>query len=229
MEQLPNGYSLEIPEGCFPLGTDSMLLADFCRLPRKARVLDLGAGCGTLGLLLCAKDAGCSVTGLELDEKAHQAAVENIRRNQLSRMESICMDLRDIPRNFASGSFDCCVSNPPYFSGGPASRQLPTARRNDTCSCTDLMKTAAYALKYGGDLFLVQKPEKLAELIARGSENQLETKRLTLIRHRENGPIALILMQFKKCGKPGMILEEDALFDTENKPTPYFNRIYHIK
>ena len=50
MEYLPNGFSLEIPQGCFPLSTDSMVLAHFVRLPRNARVLDLGSGCGTLGL-----------------------------------------------------------------------------------------------------------------------------------------------------------------------------------
>ena len=84
MEQLPNGYTLELAAGCFPLSTDSMLLAHFARLPRNAQVLDLGSGCGTLGLLLCAKDESCTVTGLEISEKAHEAALENISRNGLS-------------------------------------------------------------------------------------------------------------------------------------------------
>ena len=66
MEQLPNGYTLELSDGCFPLSTDSMLLAHFAKLPRYAQVLDLGSGCGTLGLLLCAGDPNCTVTGVEL-------------------------------------------------------------------------------------------------------------------------------------------------------------------
>ncbi|MBR2072149.1 MAG: hypothetical protein IJ976_00625, partial [Alistipes sp.] len=33
----------------------SALLAHFVTLPKNARVLDLGSGCGTLGLMLCAK------------------------------------------------------------------------------------------------------------------------------------------------------------------------------
>ena len=52
MEYLPNGYSLELVSGAFPLSTDSMVLSHFVRLPKNARVLDLGSGCGTLGLLL---------------------------------------------------------------------------------------------------------------------------------------------------------------------------------
>ena len=56
MEYLQNGFQLNIAPGTFPLSTDSILLADFAKLPKQANVLDLGAGCGTLGLLLCAKD-----------------------------------------------------------------------------------------------------------------------------------------------------------------------------
>ena len=50
METLPNGFTLEIPQGVFPLSTDSMVLSAFVRLPKNARILDLGSGCGTLGL-----------------------------------------------------------------------------------------------------------------------------------------------------------------------------------
>ena len=81
MEYLPNGYTLETAEGTFPLSTDSMVLAHFANLPRQAKVLDLGSGCGTLGILLCAKDAACHVTGIELTESAHRCALENIRRS----------------------------------------------------------------------------------------------------------------------------------------------------
>ena len=90
METLPNHYQLEIPAGCFPLSTDSMVLSHFVRLPKNARVLDLGSGCGTLGLLLCSRDAGCAVTGIERDERAHAAALANICRNGLeNRLESL--------------------------------------------------------------------------------------------------------------------------------------------
>ena len=229
MEYLPNGYTLELAEGCFPLSTDSMLLADFARLPRNSRVLDLGSGCGTLGLLLCAKDETCTVTGLELSESAHNAASENIRRNALSsRLESICADLRSLPAEFI-GSFHCCISNPPYFSGGPASLATPVARRDDCCTPTELFSSAAKALRYGGDFFLVHKPEKLAQLIACGAAASLEAKNLTLIRHKEGGPITLILLQFRKGGKSGLQIHEESLFDSCGKPTAYYQKVYHIQ
>ena len=229
MEFLPNGYTLNIPEGAFPLSTDSMVLIPFVRLPKNARILDLGSGCGTLGMLLCAQNEGCTITGLEIDETAHLAALENIRRNALSlRMESICADLRSVSERFSPGSFSVCVSNPPYFSGGPASRNAPLARREDLCSVRELMCSASCALKFGGDFFLVHRPERLAELIAAGSEFALELKRLRLVRHRLGGPVSLILLQLRKGAKPGVSWEEVALRNPDGTPTRAYREIYHI-
>lgn len=230
MEQLPNGFTLEVSPGAFPLSTDSMTLAHFVRLPRNARVLDLGSGCGTLGLLLCASDPHCRVSGVELEETAHRCAQENIARNNLgSRMESICADLRQISGMLKPGSYDTILSNPPYFSGGPASAELSNARRENLCSLSDLMKSAGWALKYGGDFFLVHRPERLGEIILRAGENGMEAKRLRLLRHRESGAVALVLMQFRKGGKPGLKIEDAALFDNHGNPTDYYKAVYHLE
>ena len=229
MEYLPNGYTLELPGGVFPLSTDSMALGHFARLPKNARVLDLCSGGGTLGLLLCASDPGCTVTGVELEEAAHRAALENIRRNRLEpRMESICADIRRVPELFSPGSFTCCISNPPYFSGGPASQTLPAARQEELCSLGDVLRCAAWALKYGGDLFLVHRPERLAQIISLGAEQGLEAKRLGLLRHRVDGPVSLVLVQLRKGGKPGLLWEEHCLHDSAGAPTPYYKSIYHM-
>lgn len=228
MEYLPNGYTLDTADGTFPLSTDSMLLSHFVRLPKNAKVLDLGAGCGTLGVLLCAKDDACRVTGVELGETAHAAAEENIRRNHLSgRMESICADLRTV--SLPQGGFSVCISNPPYFSGGPASKENPLARREDCCTPADLFAAAARAIKFGGDFFLVHKPERLAELIVCGAKENLEAKRLRLVRHKEGSEISLILLHFRKGAKPGLIIDEVTLFDKENNPTDFYKSVYHIE
>ena len=230
MEYLPNGFTLELAEGAFPLSTDSMVLSHFAKLPKNARVLDLGSGCGTLGLLLCSRNENCTVTGVELCESAHAMALENIRRNGLdTRMESICADLRSVSERFSPGSFSVCISNPPYFSGGPASKNLTAARREDTCSASELFHAAGWALKYGGDFFLVHRPERLAELIAKAAQVHLEAKRLCLLRHKADAPVNLILLHFRKGGKPGLSWEEIILHNADGSPTSAYKEIYHIK
>ena len=226
MEYIADHYTLDLGPG-FPLSTDSMVLADFVKLPKNAAVLDLGSGCGTLGLLLCARDPSCCVTGMELQEAAHAAAVENIERNHLGeRLHSICGDLREIP--VAPGSFRGCVSNPPYFSGGERHSRNPDARREDTCPPDALFAAAAKALCFGGDFFLVHKPERLAELAFEASSHGLEPKRLRLVRHRPDAPVSLILLSCRRGGKPGLQWEELCLFTADGEPTEDYKRIYHI-
>lgn len=229
METLYNGYTLEIVPGTFPLSTDSMALADFVRLPKRARVLDLGSGCGTIGIMLLAKDSGCTVTGIELDETAHKAALKNCEANRLSdRFKSICGDFTAITDLVAPGIFDTCVSNPPYFAAGFLSKSTPTARHEETCSLDKLMQSAAWALKFGGDFYLVHKPERLAEIVSAACAHKLEPKRLCLLRHKADGPVSLVLVQCRKGAKPGLSWEEAALHDRNGQPTDYYRQVYHL-
>ena len=229
MEQLHNGFSLELCEGAFPLSTDSIALSGCVRLPRQAKVLDLGSGCGTLGLLLCANDPKCSVTGIELDENAHKTALDNIASNALtSRLSSICGDLKDVPAFIAPGSFHCCVSNPPYFTSGPQSKATPIARHEQLCTLDNLFQAAAWAIHFGGDFFLVHKPERLAELCVCAAKHKLEPKRLLLLRHRPTDSVSLVLLQCRKGAKPGLIIEEECLQTVDGNPSEYYRRLYHL-
>ena len=197
----------------------------FYKAAEKRPDPDLGSGCGTLGLLLCAKDPGCRVTGLEIDGKAHAAALENIARNGLEdRLTSLLTDLRREDGQI----FDLCVSNPPYYSGGPASKTAALARRDDNCSLEELFAAAARRTKFGGDFCLVHKPENLSRLCALAIQNGLEPKRLRLIRHKEGGPFSLILLSCRKGGKPGLVTDEATLFHKDNHPTDFYRSIYHI-
>lgn len=228
MEVLHNGYTLELSDGAFPLSTDSIALSGFVRLPKNAKVLDLGSSCGTLGLLLCAKDPTCHVTGVELDPAAHEMALHNTQGNGIScRLTSICENISNIPRVIQNASMTTVVSNPPYFSGGPAAK-LTLARRDDQCSMDTLMEAAAWALQYGGDFFLVHRPERLAELFACAAKHKLEPKRLQLLRHTATGPVSLVLVQCRKGAKPGLIWEEEYLYDADGNSSAYRNHLYHL-
>lgn len=229
MEKLNNGLTLELSQGAFPLSTDSIALAAFTKLPKHASVLDLGAGCGTLGLLLCASDPDCTVTGVEICQEDHDMARHNARQNGITaRLNSICADVRNIPDLLPPGSFSVCVSNPPYFTAGPESKTVPTARREDLLSMDALFRSAAWALRYGGDFFLVHRPERLAEIFATAARHALEPKQLQLLRHRSDGPVTLVLIKCRKGAKPGLKWDEQFLFDSQGRQSDYYRRIYHL-
>ena len=94
----------------------------------------------------------------------------------------------------------------------------------------DVLFTAArWALKYGGDFFIVHKPERLAELFACAVNHDLQPKKLCLIRHRAGGPVSLVLVHCRKGGKPGLVWQEEALHDSQGNPTDFYRTLYHIQ
>ena len=229
MEVLHNGFTLELSKGAFPLSTDSIALADFVKLPKTAQVLDLGSGCGTLGLLLCANWNDCVITGVEIDPEAHRMALCNAERNNIrSRLNSICADVHQVPSFIKPGSFHVCVSNPPYFSAGPESKTVPTARREDLLDLDGLFAGAAWALRYGGDFYLIHRPERLAEICATAVKYSLEPKVLRLLRHRADKEVTLVLVKCRKGGKPGLKWEECSLYDSNGHYTDYYKQLYHL-
>lgn len=219
MQTLWNGITLAQEGGAFRLGTDSLLLADFLTLPPGAAVADLGSGCGTLGLLLCARDAACRVTGVELDERAHRAALENIAKNGLeARMTALLGDVREIRSILPAGSFDCVLANPPYFpaGSGKVSRKSGMARSEETLPLEQLCRAAAWLLRTGGRFALVHRPERLCDVICAMRAGGVEPKRLRLVRHTASSPVCLVLLEGRRGGRPGLRMEPDLIEFTQD-------------
>lgn len=233
LESLWNGVRMLQPERGFRLGTDSVLLAEFLTLPANARVADLGAGCGTLGLLLCARDPGCTVAGLELRESACALAQENIALNALSSRLSVRQgDVRSIAAYFPAGSFDCVISNPPYFpiGSGKVSEDSAVARTEQCLNLDELCTAAAWLLPSGGRFALVHRPERLCDLIVSLRSHGMEPKRIRFVRHTAVSPVCLVLIEARRGGNPGLTYEPDFIeFHANGSETEAYRAAYHRK
>ncbi len=214
-------------QGPFRLGTDSVLLSQFMTLPKGAKVADLGAGCGTLGLLLCARSADCSVTGIELDETAYALAQENIALNRLERLQVLQGDVREIRQILPANSFDCVISNPPYFPVG--SGKAANAYRSElTLNLSQLCQAAAWLLPSGGRFALVHRPERLCDLICTMRECGIEPKRVQFVRHNAQSPVCLVLLEGRRGGKPGLTYLPDFIeFEPDGTETAAYRAAYH--
>lgn len=219
------------PDGGFRLGTDSVLLTQFLSLPKRAKVADLGAGCGTLGLLLCASDPDCTVTGVELDETAHRLAQENIARNGLQgRLTSLMGDVRAVRDLLPAGSFSCVISNPPYFpvGSGKTSDRNAAARSEKTLSLRELCDAAAYLLPSGGRFALVHRPERLCDLFCAMRASGVEPKRIRFVRHSAGSPVCLVLLEGRRGGRPGLTyLPDFCEFTPDGAETDDYRAAYH--
>ena len=232
-EFFSGGIVMEVTDGCFRLSTDSMVLADFCRLPRSAAVCDLGCGCGALGLLLLRDHPDAHVTGIEILPEAAAQARKNIDANQFSDHAAILTgDLRAHRTLLQRGTFDIVVSNPPYFpvASGAASPDgaRATARSEICCTLDDLCTCAAYLLRFCGDFFLVHKPERLADLLCTLRAHGLEPKRLRIVRHDAAADASLVLLQARRGANAALSIEPELLlYAPDGTPSAEYQRIYH--
>lgn len=215
-----------------PLGTDSVLLADFAA-GKGARGIDLGCGSGILSLLLLTNEPGLRMTGLELREEAAAVARENLAANGLvGRSKVLTGDIRRVRELFRPGSFDLCAANPPYFpvgSGGRAPDPLrASAREESECTLEELCGAAAYLLPTGERFCLVHRPERLSELLCTMSAAGLEPKRLRLCCHHPGAAPNLVFAEGRRGGRPGLKIEPILyLTDGQGQETAEIRRIYH--
>lgn len=112
------GLWLEVPEAVYSPSDDTDMLAETLKVPRGARVLDLCAGSGVLGLLAAPRSR--EVVLADDDPAAVEAARANAERNGLRNVRVVKSDL------FAEveGRFDLIIFNPPYLPQGEGADEL---------------------------------------------------------------------------------------------------------
>lgn len=92
--------------------TELLVEAALARLPRDARVLDVGTGSGAIALALADERPDLAVAGSDLSEGALAVARANAARLELDRIRWLQADLLDgVP-----DEFDAILSNPPYVA-----------------------------------------------------------------------------------------------------------------
>lgn len=193
----------------FPLGMDSMLLAEFATVHAGDRVYDLGCGSGALLLLLFLRQPQLTAQGIELQPEDAALAKDNLMRNGLSACASIVEgDLRSLPQTQPPGQWDLVISNPPYFApdkGRNSSNARRAAARTGTfCAPADICRTAAHLLRPRGRFSLVLRPERLEEWILALHATGLAPKRLRCVHHTPTHPPSMILLESVRQGKTGL-------------------------
>ena len=83
------------------------------------------------------------------------------------------------------------------------------------CTIEDVCLSAAGLLKYGGSLFLCHRVERMCDVIEAMREAGLEPKRMRLVQQRAEKPAKLFLLEGKKGGRPGLVMEPVLLIEDE--------------
>lgn len=206
----------------FCFGIDSILLADFAKeIKRNSRVIDLGAGTGIIGILLCAKTEISHMVGVEIQEEVYDIAKRNVKLNKLEEKFTLMnINIKELGKRQEIGKFDAIVTNPPYKKDNTGiqneNEKKLISRHEITANLEDFIRISSQLLKDKKDLYMVHRPDRLVDIIALLRKYKLEPKKLKLVYPKLEKEPNLILIKATKNAKPFLKVEKPLYVYKEN-------------
>ncbi len=218
----------------FCFGIDSVLLSDFAKEIRsKSIVLDLGTGNGVLGILLCGKTNLSKIYGVEIQEDIATIAQKSINLNKLNnRFEIINDNIKNLNSYFKNDSIDAIISNPPYKKDNSGvkneSQKKLIARHEITANLEDFISVSSKLLKSNGSLYMVHRPERLADLFYLLKKYKLEPKKLRFVQSFTNSKPKFFLIKATKNANSFLNVEQPLIiYNSDGNYTDEILKIYN--
>ncbi len=211
----------------YAFSQDSVFLANTAKLAKNDIVLDLGCGCGILATLALVKRGVKRAVGIEIQPRVVEMAQESVLKNGLQdKFDVICGDVKNIRALVKAESFDKVLCNPPYFANGDLLTNKNLSRIESSATLDDFVSAAAYALRFGGDLWIVIKADRLASLICSLKARNLEPKEATVVYPKPTSDADVVIVKARKGGKEGLKISSLFAMDDNGEYTDKYKEMY---
>jgi len=189
----------------FRSGVDAVYLAAAAPAVAGERILDLGVGAGVASLCLGARVPGLDLHGLEL--QPDYAALAEVNGAAANVAYTIYRgDVADPPADLKALSFDGVIANPPYFRAGAGIvSEAKEAAHHETVPLPVWIDCALRRLSPGGWLVMIQRAERLAELLA-GLDGRAGDIRIKPIAGRVGRPATRVVIKARKGARAPLTL-----------------------
>ncbi|MDD2867196.1 methyltransferase [Neomegalonema sp.] len=192
---------LRQPRRGFRSASDAALLAAAVPARSGERVLDWGSGAGAAGLCLGRRVEGLELHGLEANPAMAALSEANAAANGLSWRAHVGR-VEAPPAGLKALEFDHVLTNPPYFPAGFAAspESLRDEANRESAPLALWLRGALKRLRPGGSLTIVQRVERLAEILA-ALEGGAGSWAILPLAPKSGLPAKLILMRGIKGGR----------------------------
>jgi tRNA1(Val) A37 N6-methylase TrmN6 len=159
-------------------GTDTVLLAAAARPKADSRIVDIGAGVGTVGLSLILNATSACATLIEIDETLAGFARQNADDNGLGDRAVVkALDVASYQQRaaagVANGAADLVVTNPPFYSPSEVQESSDPlratahvlARVGGQSPLAPWLNAAFALLAPGGRFVMIHRPERLPAIL----------------------------------------------------------------
>ena len=223
-------------ENYFCFGIDSILLSDFAKdLKKDSNILDIGTGTGIISILLSKKTECKKIYALEIQKEISEMAGRSIKLNNLENTIEIINDnIKNIEKYLDKNSINAIVTNPPYKKEncGVKNENINKliSRHEITANLEDFISHGSNVLKDKGAFYMVNRPERSAEIINLFKKYKIEPKKLRLVYPKINNKPNLILIKGVKNAKAFLEIERPLIiYNEDNTYTDEILKIYNKK
>lgn len=218
LEELFGDYKIIQNKNLYRFTSDSILLSRFARAKAGDVVADFCSGSGIVGLHFACLNGNISgLTLFEMQRSLSDMSARTVAYNNFRDVTVVCARLQDIGREY-DDKFSLILCNPPYERGGleNLSYEKAICRKEITITLPEIVETAYKKLKYGGRFALINRADRLAEVIYLLKARGIEPKRLQFVSGTEGGRPYLIMVEATKGGRPGLELLPTAVNSRES-------------
>jgi tRNA1Val (adenine37-N6)-methyltransferase len=211
----------------FRFGVDAVLLANFARIKRGMNVIDLCTGTGIIPFILAGKTEASFITGIEIQEEMVEMANRSTKYNNLTRrVRFINGDLKDTTLLKELPRVDIVTVNPPYklLNSGiiNTNDKNAIARHEICCTLEDVIIACRLLLKDNGRMFMVHRPERLADILCLMRKHKIEPKVIRMIHPNTKKAPNIVLIEgqrdggsFLKWERPLYVYDDEAGYSEE--------------
>lgn len=214
------------PDGGYCYNSDSILLYGFITsLSPKGRMLDVGTGCGIVGLLVARDFPNMSLEAVEKQPLYAEFARRNAQINGIS----YALHEGDFLELGGHGSYDWIVSNPPFYHEGSARSENPMlhqARYNVHLPIEAFVTKISKLLKSSGEAAICYDARQFVQLCSAFEGVGLRVVDVQFVHSKHDRPSTLVMVHLKKNSKSAMNVLFPLITFENDSYTPAVQAIY---
>ncbi|MEA4825386.1 tRNA1(Val) (adenine(37)-N6)-methyltransferase [Clostridium sp. JNZ J1-5] len=200
-----NGLHVIQKRDGFRFGVDAVLLANFAEIKKDNRVVDLCSGTGIIPFIIAGKTKASNITGIEIQNEMVEMANRSIRFNNLeNRVNFINGDLKDIDLLKSIPKADVVTVNPPYKLCNSGiinpNDKIAIARHEIACNLEDVIIACKTLLKDNKRMYMIHRPDRLADIIMLMRKHKIEPKRIQMIHPNTKKAPNIVLVEGQRDG-----------------------------
>jgi len=215
------------PESGYCYNSDSVFLYDFITsFKPRGRMLDVGAGCGIVGLLVARDSVNVELEAVEKQDAFVQYATNNARVNKINykvyKEDFLNLNVVD--------KYDYIISNPPFYPDGATrseDKMLFQARYNVNLPISKFFKKVSQLLKPKSHFIFCYDATQFGLICAELDKVNMRVVDVQFVHPKKDRAASLVLVHARNSSKSMLKVWEPFIHFEDDKVSLHVEAIYN--